>query len=73
VSKELFSKQSSLTLSGRPCLEKSPQPGGQGILNTCKATERAVLLKNLAQEGHKVKKLKVLLTSTIEEVVSSAL
>jgi hypothetical protein len=45
----------------------------KGILNPRKATERAVLLENLVQEGHKVKKQNVLLTSTIEEHVSSAL
>jgi hypothetical protein len=46
-----------LTLSGQPCLEKSPQPGRQGILNPLKATEQAGLLENLVQEGHKVKNI----------------
>jgi hypothetical protein len=45
----------------------------KGILNPRKATEQAVLLENLVQEGHKLKKQNVLVTSTIEEDVSSAL
>jgi hypothetical protein len=38
-------------------LEKSPQPGRQGVLNPRKATERAVVLEILVQEGHKVKNI----------------
>jgi septation ring formation regulator EzrA len=45
----------------------------KGILNPHKATEQAVLIENLVQEGHKFKKQNVLVTSTIEEDVSSAL
>jgi hypothetical protein len=62
-----------LTLSGRLCFENRRSQVVKGILNPRKATERAVLLEKLVQEGHKVKKQNVLLTSTIEEAVSSAL
>jgi hypothetical protein len=66
-----------ITLSRRPCLEKSwknrRSQVAKGILNPLKATERAVLLENLVQEGHKVENQNVLVTSTIEEDVSSAL
>jgi hypothetical protein len=37
-------------------LEKFPQPGRQGFLNTCRATKLTVLLENLLKQAHKVKK-----------------
>jgi hypothetical protein len=36
-------------------LEKFLQPGREGILNPHRATKRAVLLKKLVKQGHKVK------------------